>query len=232
MDSDWYEGIFLGQRSVSGEFLASSPAGVFRPRTVRRVPLEQRWVDNLSMVPWVPWKHNAKHEEADEVLLADEPPDPSAAPVSTPLPPRSPEDPKIRDVRRFYVKPYDLDPADGGIGYTDGCPGCKCIMYGTTPRLAHSNKCRHRVISTASTNQDVAARVTKTIDRDMAYHAKRLEAEKEKERKQEGEEAPEGKRAKKESANRMNLVPSWRTSHTRKAVPRPRRACRQSLRSR
>ena len=72
-------------------------------------------------------------------------------------------------------------------------------MYGITPRLAHSKKCRHRVIETASTNQDVAARVTKTVDRDMAYHAKRLEAEKEKERKQEDEEVPEGKRARKES---------------------------------
>ena len=105
MDTDWYEGIFLGQRAVSGEYLVSSPSGVFRPRTVRRVPFEQRWVDNLSMVPWVPWKHNAKHEEGDEVLLSDEPPTPSPTLESTPLPPRSPEDPKIRDVRQFYVKP-------------------------------------------------------------------------------------------------------------------------------
>ena len=107
---------------------------VYRPRTVRRVPFEQRWVDNLSMVPWVPWKHNAKHEEGDEVLLSDEPPTPSTTPESTPLPPRSPQDPKIRDVRQFYVKQYDLDPDDGGIGYTDGCPGCRSIMYGATPR--------------------------------------------------------------------------------------------------
>ena len=58
MDSDWSEGVFLGQRSVSGEYLVGSPSGVYRPRTVRRVPLEQRWVDNLSMICCVPWKHN------------------------------------------------------------------------------------------------------------------------------------------------------------------------------
>ena len=43
MDSDWSDGIFLGHRSVSGEYLVGSPSGVYRPRTVRRVPLEQRW---------------------------------------------------------------------------------------------------------------------------------------------------------------------------------------------
>ena len=47
MDSDWTEGIFLGQRTVSGEYLVGSISGVFRPWTVRRTPLEQRLVDNL-----------------------------------------------------------------------------------------------------------------------------------------------------------------------------------------
>ena len=50
MDSDWTEGVFLGQRTVSGEYLVGSTSGVFRPRTVRKVPLEQRWVGNLSLI--------------------------------------------------------------------------------------------------------------------------------------------------------------------------------------
>ena len=69
-------------------------------------------------------------------------------------------------------------------------------MYNTTPRQAHSNKCRHRVIKTASTNRDVAARVTRTVDRDEEYHAKRLETEKEGKRKSGDEEAFEEKKVK------------------------------------
>jgi hypothetical protein len=141
------------------------------------------------MISCLPWKHNSRHEAGEEVLLSEEPPTPSMTPEVTPQPPRSPQDPKIRDVRQFYVKPYDLNPDDGGIGYTDGCPGCKSIVYGTEPRQAHSNKCRHRVIKTASTNKDVAARVTRTIDRDVEYHAKRLETDKEGKRKSADEEA-------------------------------------------
>ena len=133
------------------------------------------------MISCLPWKHNSRHEAGDEVLLSEEPPTPSLTPEVTPLPPRSSEDPKLRDVRQFYVKPYDLDPADGGIGYTDGCKGCKAIVYGTE-RQVHSNHCRHRVIKTAATNADVAARVTRAIDRDVEYHARKLESNEERDR--------------------------------------------------
>ena len=88
MDSDWLEGVFLGQRTVSGEYLVGAKEGVFRPRTVRRVPVEKRWEDNLSFVTGVPWKHNTKHEAGEEVMLDAEPPVPSLKPVCSPLPPR------------------------------------------------------------------------------------------------------------------------------------------------
>ena len=121
---------------------------------------------------------------------------PSATPEVTSLPPRSAEDPKIRDVRRFYVKPYDLDPVAGGIGFTDGCKGCRAIMFGAA-KAAHENHCRHRVIKSAATDADVAARVKQTVDRDVEYHAKRLEAEKGAgKRRSEAETLPEERRAK------------------------------------
>jgi len=40
MDSAWKEGVYLGQRTVSGEYLVGSKEGVFRPRTISRVPAE------------------------------------------------------------------------------------------------------------------------------------------------------------------------------------------------
>ena len=50
MDTQTSEGMYLGQRKVSGEYLVGSAEGVFRPRTVHRVPLEKRWNDNLSLL--------------------------------------------------------------------------------------------------------------------------------------------------------------------------------------
>ena len=41
MDSAWQQGIYLGQRTVSGEFLVGTKEGVFRPRTVARPPVEK-----------------------------------------------------------------------------------------------------------------------------------------------------------------------------------------------
>ena len=69
MDTQTSEGIYLGQRTVSGEYLVGSAEGVFRPRTVYRVPSENRWSDNLSLVTGLPWKHNAEHEVGEEVML-------------------------------------------------------------------------------------------------------------------------------------------------------------------
>ena len=50
MDSNWQDGVYLGQGTVSGEYLVGAKEGVFRPRTVQKVPVEKRWVDNLSLV--------------------------------------------------------------------------------------------------------------------------------------------------------------------------------------
>ena len=47
MDSDWHDGVFLELRTVCGEYLVGAKEGVFRPRTVRRVPVENRWADYL-----------------------------------------------------------------------------------------------------------------------------------------------------------------------------------------
>ena len=176
MDSAWQQGIYLGQRTVSGEFLVGTKEGVFRPRTVARLPVEKRWQENLSFVTGLPWKHNLKHEVGEEVMLDPEPPVPSDKPVTTQLPPRVQEEPS-KDLRGFYVKTTDLDPAvQGGIRFTAGCKGCKAIMFGGKT-VGHEAHCRHRVVKTASTNPSVAARVRVAVDRDVKWHAEKLEAE-------------------------------------------------------
>ena len=128
-------------------------------------------------------------------------------PEVTQLPPRSPVEPTLKDVRQFYVKPYDLDPASNGIGFTDGCPGCRHIMLGAR-KAAHDDQCRHRVIKSAATNADVAARLKKAIDRDEEYHAKRLEATRGK-RGPEEETLPEERPAKDQRKEEVMPEGGW-----------------------
>ena len=55
MDSLWNEGMFVGYRGISGEYLIANDDGVFKTRIVRRVPQESRWdtqgVMNLKYTP-------------------------------------------------------------------------------------------------------------------------------------------------------------------------------------
>ena len=53
MDTPTSKGIYLGQRTVSGEYMVGSAEGVFRPRTVYRVPTEERWRRTPFVGNWV-----------------------------------------------------------------------------------------------------------------------------------------------------------------------------------
>ena len=84
-------------------------------------------------------------------------PEPSLHPMVTPFPSAMMEEP-TRDVRRFYVKTKDLDPASGGMGFTEGCTGRTAIILNES-RVTHDDKCRLRVMDKASVDPPVAARV-------------------------------------------------------------------------
>ena len=144
----------MGQRTVSGEYLVGSAEGVFRPRTVYRVPAEERWNDNLSLVTGL----------REEVMLDAYAPEPSPNPVGSPLHPRAVEEP-MKVVQRFYVETRGLDPSGGGIGWTAGCKGCESISRGDRTQLAHSKDCRMRVIEKTASNPTTAARLKATRGR-------------------------------------------------------------------
>ena len=86
MGPAWKSGIYIGQRSVPGEYLVGSKEGVFRPRTIHRVPLESIWKDNFSLVIELPWNRNDKHEIGEEVILDIPALEPSLRPAGAPLP--------------------------------------------------------------------------------------------------------------------------------------------------
>ena len=67
---------------LSGESIVANSDGVFRTRTVRRVPVEERWQFVLlkSMVGLL-WKCNPHSDEAEQVVQDDMPVAPSDKPT-------------------------------------------------------------------------------------------------------------------------------------------------------
>ena len=112
LSSLWAEGIFLGLRPASGEYIVGNSEEVTRARTLRRRPEEIRWnIDGRFAVRAVPWNGGRGDPEADglmpeeevdaqrgqEAAQPDQVPDYVKPKASEPAP------------RRFYIKKYDLE---------------------------------------------------------------------------------------------------------------------------
>ena len=68
----WEFGIFVGIRRRSGEVKVVSKGGLVEVRSVRRLPLEERWgVDNMLWVKLVPW-NQYKGDEYEDGEVPDE----------------------------------------------------------------------------------------------------------------------------------------------------------------
>ena len=60
------EGIFIGVRRRSNQFMICTPGGIVLSRDAKRMPIEDRWVEDcLSWIQWAPWKHYRAHRGAD-----------------------------------------------------------------------------------------------------------------------------------------------------------------------
>lgn len=133
LDSLWDDGVFLGVRGKSGEVIVGNKTGVWKSRTIRRKPIEDRWASSSAgWIVGVPWNMSDDDVKADgekyETVI---------------LPPAALED--IREEgqksmpRNVAISKADLE----AHGYTLGCGGCKAILKGTS-RQGHSQGCRSR----------------------------------------------------------------------------------------
>ena len=75
----------------------------------------------------------------------------------------------------MYVKKADVDPAEDGIGYTEGCPGCKALMKGTDYAVGHNEGCRRRVREKVGQSHAGVARVKASRARGDEFLAIQLE---------------------------------------------------------
>jgi hypothetical protein len=66
LQSMWNDGIFLGIKGTTGEFIIGHGLGIKRTRTIQRKPFEKRWgAENLKMVAGVPWRTSEEDENMD-----------------------------------------------------------------------------------------------------------------------------------------------------------------------
>ena len=67
LTSLWGDGVFLGAKGKSGEFIVGDAKGSWRTRTIQRKPVVERWsITSADMVVSVPWNQNpADNSKAD-----------------------------------------------------------------------------------------------------------------------------------------------------------------------
>ena len=90
LDSVWEDGIYLGHTTLSGQGIVGNKDGVYKTRTVRRVPVEDRWhFELLEPLGGVPWKCSPQADEAAQTVQDSELPPPSDFLIIPPEPPHA-----------------------------------------------------------------------------------------------------------------------------------------------
>jgi hypothetical protein len=166
MDVSWQDGLFLGFRSLSGEIIIGTPAGVMRTRTVQRRPVEQRWSqENLKMCGGLQWKPSPADDEGEALM-------PSvdmrmAEPDVEIRRPEAREEEVVR--RRLYLEAKDFD----AHGTTAGCKGCLSMLC-RGPSIMHSEACRRRMTAEIAKTKEGQERV-REVETRMREHQRQLD---------------------------------------------------------
>ena len=137
----WEHGIFLGIRRRSGEVWVATTSGVRSARSVRRIPVEDRWGDDcVNWVKHVPWNRYAGAEDADgeipEEKLVNAREDQERAGAQAPV---VYVNIKETGPREFQIRKEDAEK----YGYSRGCAGCSSWFRGLG-RQPHTDACRRR----------------------------------------------------------------------------------------
>ena len=155
-------GIFVGQIGRTGEHLVIKQNGdAVRCRTIRRVPIEDRWDADLALavlgVPRLPAPSQSDPETVSTSLADDESRSRARAPrsdlgerreaagASTGAGILQPEarQPRDVDIRRLRITDAILDK----YGFTDACAGCQHKREDRAGHRPHTQACRERIYS-------------------------------------------------------------------------------------
>ena len=119
-----------------GEFKVSDGSGVWKTRTIKRKPLEERWLpDGAAMVLGVPWNSQRKDPSVD-----GEPPMVVIWPTRSEEEKCDREDSEKAVPRRPQLKKEMFEE----LGWAQGCPGCNAALLGKPP-TGHTEACGKRM---------------------------------------------------------------------------------------
>ena len=182
----WHDGVFLGLRESTNEYLIGTATGVVKAFSVKRKPESEQFVlEDLLSVKGVPWQPVPSIPTSMDVptttIVEAQPVDPAIG-----IPGHSaPEEPTVR---QFYVRKEHILQ----YGYTVPCPGCDAIRSGARA-VAHSIPCRERIQSELSKTQTGKRKVDlhhdKMAQAVIRHEEKRLKMEEERKRKREDTES-------------------------------------------
>ena len=162
LETEWFEGIWLGHNRNSNEILVGTSEGVVKAYAIRRQPEDVRWDgEMIKKMKGTPQK-----------------PDPNRPGDHVPI--------SIRLEEAVQLKPEEEDIINKGVhlrrfritipmlnkyGYTEECEGCRFKQAGLNNSRAHSERCRRR-LSEAVAKDEVDAVI---IDRENERIAIRLD---------------------------------------------------------
>ena len=132
----WNEGVWLGFDMRTGEYMVGTAVGVFRVATVKRKPINERWSsDRISSLRGSPKQ-----------------PVPNQASQRAPAYSKKYEAPMTKDIfvpqseQPVGVKNWKIYKEDIlKYGPTEGCPGCRNTMRGSSVKAGHTEQCRIRM---------------------------------------------------------------------------------------
>ena len=196
MNPRWEYGVFVGVRADSGDLWVATKGGLQAVRSVRRLPLEERWrPDNREYVKPVPWNRSGDDPNADGDLPEEvEIPAGGAADAAGVAGAARVVLVNTREAvpKDFYIKKRDVE----AHGHTKGCAGCRTMFHGGT-RQNHSADCRERFRGLLQNE----ARVQRMADKRKEYEAKlEEEAQRREDRKKRKVERKAEKRGRKRRA--------------------------------
>ena len=173
INSRWEHGIFVGIRKRSNELGVCNQQGVHFTRSVKRIPLEERWSrDCVNWIKWAPWRRYKDAEDADGDL-----PEGYEEVDAPPVIKEGPKGPTIivetkdEAPREFYISQKDAEK----YGYTKGCAGCSSWYLGIS-RQPHTEECRNRFRELLKNT----AKVKNWENRKREYEKKQIEKDQKK----------------------------------------------------
>ena len=186
----WKEGVMLGNKDSSMEYIVGTPYGVIKtPYPPRRRPKKDQYnIDEINRVKGSPWEpcpgknghlvptglgeNDGEENEDKDNIDGGEPSEDNVRTeiimeddsigIERPFVPRS-----------FYVRAWHIER----FKHTEQCPGCSALLNGTQGTRTHTQRCRERIIKLILESDDTDPIMKNSKDRIKEAEKKHNEKE-------------------------------------------------------